>query len=83
MCVNVLSVCMSVYHHMHAWCSQIKRQCWNPWNWNSDGCELPCGSWEQNLGLLQEQTMLLILSHPSSPLRDFVVCGTSMYPHKR
>ena len=26
----------------------------------TDGCELPCGSWEQNSGLLQEQRVLLI-----------------------
>jgi hypothetical protein len=33
----------------------------------TDGCEPPCGSWELNSGLLEEQTVLLPLSHLSNP----------------
>lgn len=28
-----------------------------------DGCELPCGFWELNPGPLQDQLVLLLLSH--------------------
>jgi hypothetical protein len=38
----------------------------------SDGCELPCGCWEQNLGPLQEQSVLLTTEPSLQPL--FVVC---------
>ena len=27
----------------------------NPWNWSYNGCELPYGWWELNLGPLQER----------------------------
>ena len=33
----------------------------------TDGCESPCGCWELNLGLLEEQSVLLTAEH-SSPL---------------
>ena len=32
-----------------------------------DGCELLCGCWELNLGLLQEQQCFQLMSHLSSP----------------
>ena len=33
------------------------------------GCELPCGYWESNLGLLEEQQpVFLTAEHLSSPL---------------
>ena len=35
-----------------------------------DGCELVCGCWDLNLGLLEEQLLLLddkLSLHPSSP----------------
>jgi hypothetical protein len=33
----------------------------------TDGCELPCGCWELNSGPLEEQSVLLPLSHLTSP----------------
>ena len=32
---------------------------WSPWNWSDGWFETPYGSWELNLGPLQEQQMLL------------------------
>jgi hypothetical protein len=42
----------------------------------TDGCEPPCGCWKLNSGPLEEQWVLLMLSHFSSPfLENFKVSG--------
>lgn len=38
-----------------------------PWNCVTASCELLCACWEPNLDPVQEQSVLLILSHLSSP----------------
>ena len=37
----------------------------------TDGCEAPCGCWELNSGLLEEQSVLLT-TEPSLYLKDMV-----------
>jgi hypothetical protein len=37
-----------------------------------DGCEPPCGSWELNSGLLQDQPVLLITGPPLEPSNFFI-----------
>ena len=41
----------------------------------TDGCEPPCGLWELNSGPLEEQSVLLTLSHLSSPGRIELLKG--------
>lgn len=60
LCMDVLSACMSVYY----------MQAWYLWRSEEDtgffrtgvteGCKLPRGLWEPNLGTLQEQQVTLI-----------------------
>jgi hypothetical protein len=38
----------------------------------TDGCELPCGSWELNPGPLEKQPVLLTLSDLSSPMNGYL-----------
>lgn len=47
-----------------------------PWNRVKDSCELLYGCRDLNAGRLQEQYMLRLLSHLSSPLRS--VSGSSV-----
>jgi hypothetical protein len=49
-----LKVCFNVH-----WCFAYVYVCVrvpNPLGLELDSCELPCGCWELNLGLLEEQT---------------------------
>jgi hypothetical protein len=39
---------------------------------HTDGCELPCGYGESNVGSLEEQSVLLTSSHLSSPHNEFL-----------
>lgn len=58
MCVSVLPVCMSA-HHMH------ERLEWGQPG-VTEGCQLQHGCWELNHSHLEEQSVLLTLSHLSS-----------------
>ncbi|EDM03620.1 rCG61510 [Rattus norvegicus] len=44
---------------------EAKRGHWNPWNWR---CELSRGSWEWNLGVLEDQPVPLITELSLKPL---------------
>lgn len=59
MCTDALLVCMSV-HHTHA-CSAHKRPegVKDSGTRVADACELPYGSWQLNLGSLEEPPGLL------------------------
>jgi hypothetical protein len=48
-------------------CNCLQRHQKRAPNPTSDGCEPPCGCWELNSGPLEEQSVLLTLSHLSSP----------------
>lgn len=39
--------------------TETRRGPQNPWDCCIDGCELPCGFWEPNLGSLEEHQTLL------------------------
>lgn len=58
---GVLPACTSV-HHMKA-CSPWKPEegILSPATGITDGCKQPCGSWQLNLGLLEEKPVLLIV----------------------
>lgn len=58
-------------HHMYAWSLPMedRRHHGSPGTGAMGGCELPCGSWGQNLGSLQEQKVLLT----SGPLSSIPV----------
>ena len=59
MCLGVWFACLSV-HHMHAWLWRRPEQGARvPEIGVTDGCELLCGLWEQNLGPLKDQPVLL------------------------
>ena len=58
MYMDVLSACMSV-HHMCA-VQKVTRGHWSLGTEVTDSCEVPCGCWELNLGLLVEQPLLSI-----------------------
>ena len=48
-------------HHMHTWYLQKSEKEIKASRLGvRDGCELPCGCWELNLGFLQEQQCLAI-----------------------
>lgn len=52
----------------------------NPWNW-SYSCELPCECWELNLGVLEEQTVLLTAELSLQPLKFHVLNIRKMCLH--
>jgi hypothetical protein len=55
--IGILPACLSMRHvggHTEA-----RRGCQIPWDSNYRRCELPCGCWELNSGLIEEQQMLL------------------------
>ena len=39
----------------------------------TDGCEPPCGCWEMNSGLLEEQSVLLNSEPPLQPLDSIII----------
>lgn len=56
-CLNILIKCISV-------ClipMEARKGHWIPWNWSTEA-DLPCGCWELNRALLEEQPMFLITS---------------------
>ena len=57
MCVSVLLKCMSVHHHMGAWCPWKSGE-QAPWNWSFWQLWEVCECWELNPGPLQEQVFL-------------------------
>jgi hypothetical protein len=60
MCMSVLPVWMSV-NQLCAWVEQGPE--WDVWSAGTgvaNGCELPCGCWESNPGLLEEHPVLLL-----------------------
>lgn len=62
-CVSVLPARMSV-RHVHACCSQKPEEDIRFLRTGViDGCYLPGGRWEHNLGPLQEQTVCLAAEH--------------------
>jgi hypothetical protein len=56
--VHVRFACMSVCVP-HAWSMEARRGCQIPGTGVINGCEVPRGCWESNLGSREEQTMLL------------------------
>lgn len=63
-CVTALLTYVSV-HHVCAWCPQRSEESVGiPWNWSTGvvdsykSCKAPCGCWEPDLGLLQEQVLM-------------------------
>ena len=57
--MNVLLVCMSVYH-TSVWCARKSKESFGSLGKEiTDRCWQPCGCWESNQGLLQEQQVLL------------------------
>jgi hypothetical protein len=65
MCTGVLPSRKPVYH-MNTWCLLRPEENVGASETEViDDCELPCGCWELNLGLLEEQPVLL--STESSP----------------
>jgi hypothetical protein len=40
--------------------SEVRRRCLTSGTGVKDGCELPCGCWELNLGPLEEQPLLFV-----------------------
>jgi hypothetical protein len=70
-CVCVCIECMEVLlAHMSVYYKGVRRKC-HPGTRVTDECEPQCGYWESNLGPLEEQPMLLMLSHHSSLLACF------------
>lgn len=63
MYMNVLSTCVSIYHR-HAWCLwKTKEGIRSPGAGVTEGCEPPCGCWEQNLGLLESKCSQRLSRH--------------------
>jgi hypothetical protein len=57
--VWILLACVSV-HPLPVWCPlRPEEGAGSPSTAVADGCELPCGYWEPNLGPLREQPVLL------------------------
>lgn len=52
MCACVLCACLVF--------AEVRRGHWIPVTYIMDYCKLPCGCWDRNMGLLEEQQMLLI-----------------------
>lgn len=55
LCMGVLPACMSMYH-MRAW-GRGQKRVWDPLELTGiiDGCDLPHGCWESNLGPSEKQ----------------------------
>lgn len=47
--------------------TEARTGCETPWNWGYRQCELPCGCWGLNIGPLEEQPVLKLPRHLSSP----------------
>jgi hypothetical protein len=45
--------------HVYLFPQRLEEDIRGPGTGVVDGCELPCGCWESNLGLLEEQPVLL------------------------
>jgi hypothetical protein len=67
--IDVLPACMSMYH-VHARYPQRQEESIESLGVETrDSCESPCGCWELNLGLLEEQPVLLTIElFPPTPL---------------
>lgn len=71
--------CMHVYH-VHVECSWRSEQGIGfPGTAVIDDCEAPCGRWELNLGLLQEQ--MLLTTEPSLKPRSFLILNSRLPLH--
>lgn len=72
-CLTVFFVCMSsclhtcVYHVCVLCFRRSEEIIRYPGNGVENDCKSPHGGWEPNLSLLQEQQVLLLLNHLSSP----------------
>ena len=63
-----------MYTHtcLHAWCLlRSEEKVRSPGTEVTGGCELPCGCWESNPDPLTAQSVLLTLSHLSSPWNEY------------
>lgn len=64
-----MSTCLSVFFwHMCAATMETDEGIGSPTTAGTDGCGVPRGCWLLNLGLQQEQHVVLALGHFSSPL---------------
>lgn len=77
MCINVLPVCMFVYHSC-AWIPQGQNR--SPGTRVTDSYELPCGCWELKLSPLNQCSQPLgHLSNPTERCQTLLqqrACGT-------
>ena len=63
-------------HHMCAWRQMEGRiECQICWNWSYRWLWLPCGHWELNL-CLQEEQQVLLTAKPSPSMGDCLVLGS-------
>lgn len=67
MCTSLWPKCMST-HYVHAWCAQRLGEGIRSGSGVTGAYKSPCGLEELNLGPLEEQPVLLLLSSLSSPI---------------
>lgn len=65
----VLPTSLSVYN-MHAW---HRKRTLDPLELVIDGCQIPHGCWELKQSPLEEQPVIVTLSHLSSPPISFLI----------
>ena len=68
MCMGVLSDCVSVYNVHVCHPQRLEEGVRSVSISIIDGCELPCGCWDLNPGLLEEQPVLLTSEPTLQPL---------------
>lgn len=71
-CITCLGVLTAyLHHHVHAWRPQSSDSVRALGNGIAKSCELPCESWESNLGPLEVQAVLLTTEPSLLPTADF------------
>lgn len=71
---GVLPACTSVYHMKVCFPRKPKEDILSLGTGITEGCKLPCGSWQLILGLLEEKPVLLIVKpslYPPHPEKIF------------
>jgi hypothetical protein len=71
MCLGVLLDCMSM-HHVCVVFMRPEESVGSPGTGGIDSCELPCGCWELNLGLLEVQPALLINTNTLKEIHNYL-----------
>lgn len=75
--MSVLLAYTSV-QHLNVWCCRVQKRAWeSPATGVIDCCEPPCRCWEQNLGPLQKQPVLIPAKPALQPCHIQVLTGQS------